>query len=46
MRRKVNLAGEEEEVVVGQPAVDARVHEVGHGEPVGAFVALEDLEGL
>ena len=46
MRRKIDLPGQEEEVVVREPTVDARVHEVGHGESIGPFVAVEDVEGL
>ena len=46
LRREVDLAGQEEEVVVREPAVDARVHQVGDGEPVRAFVALQDLDGV
>ena len=46
VRRKIDLPGQEEEVVVREPAVDARVHEVGHGESIGPFVAVEDVEGL
>ena len=30
---------------LGEPAVDARVHDVGHSETIRAFVTLEYLEG-
>ena len=46
LRREVDLAGQEEEVVVRESAVHARVHQVGDGEPVRAFVALQDLDGV
>ena len=45
-RSKVNLAGKEEEVVIGQAAVDAGVHEIGDGETIGPLVGLEVFKGL
>ena len=46
LRAEVNLAGKVEEVVVREPAVHAGVHQVLDGEPVRAFVALQDLDGV
>lgn len=42
---KIDLAWQEQEIIVGQTTVDGRVHEVLDGEPIVALVGFEVFDG-
>ena len=44
LRREVDFPGQDEEVIVGETSVDARVHELLDGEAISVLVGAEVLQ--
>lgn len=43
--REIDLSWQEQEIIVGQPAVKGRVHELVDREPIAAGIEFEVFEG-